>query len=162
MGADETNEQIAEGLTELYLFLSDNGVPESSLADLRSLVEEEKHIEALIASQEYSKCFPYMKHSTLVFQIAALWELLSAKYQYVKDKCTKKIVALTADSKTEPEVMDAAQAKREDAAKLLQRSNIKLYVASERDCENENEERSEDYLCSVASLLVGLRSALFV
>ena len=36
------------------------------------------------------------------------------------------------------------------------------YVGERASRENENEERSDDYRCNVASLLVGLRSALVV
>jgi len=94
---------------------------------LKALVEAEQLMEALDQAQEYSKCFPYMKHSTLIFQIAALWELVCAKYQYAKDKCIKKIVAITADSKAEPEVLEAAQAKKEEAGRFCQRANVQLY-----------------------------------
>ena len=45
----------------------------------------------------------------------------------MKSKAEKKVTALVADSKTEPEVMDAAVAKREEAGRICTRGNLKLY-----------------------------------
>ena len=119
-------EELANGLADLFEFLMTNGVPSTSITDLKDLVEAEKHMEALDAAQAYSTCYPYMKHSQLVFQLAGIWETLCTKYVKALDSQIKKIIAITADSKAENEVLEAAQAKKEELARVTNRANSNL------------------------------------
>ncbi|GMI05162.1 hypothetical protein TrVE_jg12412 [Triparma verrucosa] len=124
---DEANEFFGETMEQIYSVLVESGLPDSSVESLKKMIEEESHMDALEATEEYTRCFPYMKTSSLIFLVTQGWEQLCTRNDYLKSKAEKKVTALVADSKTEPEVMDAAVAKREEAGRICTRGNLKLY-----------------------------------
>ena len=85
----------------------------SSIAELKKMVEDEEIFEALETVEEYTKCYAYMKTATLIFLLVTAWETFATRCQQVTNKAISKIVKLTADSKAEPEDMEAAQAAKE-------------------------------------------------
>lgn len=94
---------------------------------MKGMIEKEEHMDALGTAEEYTKCFPDMDTAALIFLRADGWEQLCVRNDYLKSKAIKKIVLLVADSKTEPEVMEAAEAKKAEAVRLCERGNLKLY-----------------------------------
>lgn len=90
------------------------------------MIEKEEHLDALSMVEEYSKAFPYMDTASLVFLLADAWEQLCTMNDFSLSKSRKKIVLLVADSKTEPEVMEAAEGKRDEVSWKARRDSNTL------------------------------------
>ena len=97
-----------------------------SIEDLKEQVTAGSDMDVLSLCESYMTTFPYMKHSALVYLLAGAWEVLSTRNSSQFDKLRKKVLVILADAKADPEVIAAAEGKRDAANKICIRSNQKV------------------------------------
>ncbi len=102
-------------------------IPYNSITNCRELVTTGKDMEALTLMESYLSCYPYMSHTSLVVLLATAVEHLRLRNEVLLDKSVKKIIVLKADTKADPEVVEAAEAKRDAAQRTCIKTNIKAY-----------------------------------
>ena len=103
-------------------------LPPRSIGELKQLVVGDSHFEALIMIENYTKCFPYMETSTLIFLLADSWEIFAKRAQCVVSKAISAIAKVVADGNKAAEgAEEKANAHKASCEAAKARVNIKLY-----------------------------------